>query len=102
MPAAPAPLGSLLETQSLQPHPSSTGSESAFTKTSQIIYMHIKLETNSTGGLTPFRPLSGLQEIPVTTREESGVLCFPLEMRPDSPGEYGMQPQIPVAYGEEH
>ena len=45
MPAAPAPLGSLLETQSLQPHPSSTGSESAFTKTSQIIYMHIKLET---------------------------------------------------------
>ena len=31
---------------------------------------------NSTGGLTPFRPLSGLQEIPVATREDSGVLCF--------------------------
>ena len=27
--------------------------------------------------LTPFRPLSGLQEIPVATREESGVLRFP-------------------------
>ena len=33
-------------------------------------------------------------------REWSPLL--PLEMRPDSPGEYGMQPQIPVAYGEEH
>ena len=28
---------------------------------------------NSTGGLTPFRPLSGLQEIPVATREENGL-----------------------------
>ena len=35
------------------------------------------LSPNSTGGLTPFRPLSGLQEIPVATREESGVLRFP-------------------------
>ena len=32
---------------------------------------------NSTGGLTPFRPLSELQEIPVATREESGILCLP-------------------------
>ena len=31
-----------------------------------------------------------------------GVLYLLLEMRPDSPAEYGMQPQIPVAYGEEH
>ena len=31
---------------------------------------------NSTGGLTPFRPLSGLQEIPIATRQESGFLCF--------------------------
>ena len=30
------------------------------------------------------------------------IPLLPLEMRPDSPGEYGMQPQIPVAYGEEH
>ena len=29
------------------------------------------------GGLTPFRPLSWVQEIPGATREESGVLCFP-------------------------
>ena len=29
------------------------------------------------GGLTPFRPLSGLQEIRVATREDSQVLCFP-------------------------
>ena len=35
------------------------------------------LSPNSTGGLTPFRPLSGLQETPVVTQEESGVLCFP-------------------------
>ena len=32
---------------------------------------------NFTGGLTPFRPLSWVQEIPGATREESGVLCFP-------------------------
>ena len=28
------------------------------------------------GGLSPLRPLSGLQEIRVSTREDSGVLCF--------------------------
>ena len=28
------------------------------------------LSPNSRGGLTPFSPLSGLQEIPVTTRED--------------------------------
>ena len=40
------------------------------------------LETNHatsiqpSGGLTPFSPPSELQEIPVATREKSGVLCF--------------------------
>ena len=29
-----------------------------------------------TGRLTPFRPLIGLQELRVPTREDSGVLCF--------------------------
>ena len=36
-----------------------------------------ELSPNSKGGLTPFRSLSGLQEIRVNTQEESGVLCFP-------------------------
>ena len=37
------------------------------------------------------------------SRLEKRVESFAsLEVRPDSPGEYGMQPQIPVAYGEEH
>ena len=31
---------------------------------------------NSIGGFTPFTPRSGLQEIPVATRQESGVLFF--------------------------
>ena len=35
------------------------------------------LSPNSTGGLTLFRPLKGLQEISVAIREESGVHCFP-------------------------
>ena len=35
------------------------------------------LSPNFTGGFTPFRPLNGLQEIPVATREESGVFGFP-------------------------
>ena len=41
-----------------------------------------------TGRLTPFRPLIGLQELHVPTREDSGVLCFlPLETWCDPPGE---------------
>ena len=35
------------------------------------------ISPNSIGGFTPFTPRSGLQEIPVATRQESGVLCFP-------------------------
>ena len=30
-----------------------------------------------TGGLTPFRAHSGLQDIRVATREDSRILCFP-------------------------
>ena len=32
----------------------------------------------ATGGLTPFRAHSGLQEIPIATQKDSRVLCFPL------------------------
>ena len=41
---------------------------------------------NTTEGLTSFRPLNGLQEIPVATREERSSLLS-LETRPDSPNE---------------
>src|SRR5574337_339297 len=34
------------------------------------------LSPNASGGLTPLSPPSELQEIPVATREQSGVLCF--------------------------
>src|SRR5574341_621313 len=34
------------------------------------------LSPNASGGLTRFSPPSELQEIPVATREQSGVLCF--------------------------
>ena len=34
------------------------------------------LSPNASGGLTPFSPPSELQEIPVATREQSGLLCF--------------------------
>ena len=35
------------------------------------------LSPNGRGGWTPLRPLRGLQETRVATREESGVHCFP-------------------------
>src|SRR5574337_998310 len=34
------------------------------------------LSPNASGGLTPFSPPSQLQQIPVATREQSGLLCF--------------------------
>src|SRR5574341_2072192 len=43
------------------------------------------LSPNASGGLTPFSPPSELQEIPVATREQSGVL-LPLEMNACLPG----------------
>src|SRR5574337_1772493 len=49
----------------------------------------------ASGGLTHFSPPSELQEIPVATREQSGVLCFHSRWRPVSPGVSGMQPRDP-------
>src|SRR5574338_10721 len=34
------------------------------------------LSANASGGLTPISPPSEFQEIPVATREQSGVVCF--------------------------
>ena len=42
----------------------------------QIMNQSRDLSPNASGGLTPFCPPSELQEIPVATREQSGVLCF--------------------------
>jgi len=53
------------------------------------------LSPNASGGLTPFSPPSELQEIHVTTREQSGVLCFHSRWMPVSPGVSGMQPRDP-------
>ena len=60
------------------------------------------LSPNSTGGLTPFRPLSGLQEIPVATREESGVLRFPSRQGLTPRVHQESNPEIPVPPGDEH
>ena len=48
--------------------------------------------SNASGGLTPFSPPSELQEIPVATREQSGVLCFHSTWMPVSPSVSGMPP----------
>ena len=60
------------------------------------------LSPNSTGGLTPFRPLSGLQEIPIATREESGVLRFPSRQELTPRVHQESNPEIPVPPGDEH
>ena len=60
------------------------------------------LSPNSTGGLTPFRPLSGLQEISVATREESGVICFPSRRGLTPRVSLECNPEIPVAPGEKN
>ena len=39
--------------------------------------LDLGLSPNGRGGWTPLRPLRGLQETRVATREESGVLGFP-------------------------
>ena len=59
-------------------------------------------QRHSTGGLIPFRPLSGLQETPVATREESGVLCFPWSPAQTPRMRLECNPEIAVAPGEEH
>src|SRR5574341_1074595 len=48
------------------------------------------LSPNASGGLIPLSPPSELQEIPVATREQSGVLCFHSRWMPVSPGVSGM------------
>ena len=55
-----------------------------------------------TGGLTPFRPLSGLQEIPVGTREKSRVLSFLSRWGLTPRVHLKCNPEISVAPGEEH
>ena len=59
------------------------------------------LSQNFTGGLTQFRPLNGLQKIPVATREESGVLCFHSRRGVTLWVNLEFNPEIPVATGEE-
>ena len=60
------------------------------------------LSPNTTGGLTPFRPQSGLQEVPVATRKESGVLCFPSTRGLTPWVHQESNPEIPVPPGDEH
>ena len=62
----------------------------------------LSLSPNSTGGLTPFRPLSGLQETPVVTQEESGVLCFPSSRALTPRMRLECNPEIAVGPGEEY
>ena len=60
------------------------------------------LSPKSTGSLAPCRTLSGLQEISVATREESGVLCFPSRRGLTPRVSLECNPEIPAAPGEEH
>ena len=60
------------------------------------------LSPTSTGGLTPFRPLSGIQEIPIVTLEETGFLCFPSRRGLSPRVSLECNPKIRVAPGEEH
>ena len=48
------------------------------------------------------RPLRGLQETRVATREESGVLGFPSRRGLIPRGSLECNPEMPVAHGEEH
>ena len=57
---------------------------------------------NTRGGLTPFKPLSGLQETRVATREESGVLGFPSSRGLTPRGSLECNPEIPAFPGEEY
>ena len=48
------------------------------------------------------RPLRGLQETRVATREESGVLGFPSRQGLIPRVSLECNPEMPVAHGEEH
>ena len=50
----------------------------------------------------PFRAHSGLQEIPIATQKDSGVLCFPLRRGLIPRVSLVCNPQIPVAPRDEH
>ena len=54
------------------------------------------------GGLTPFRAHSGLQEIPIATQKDSGVLCFPSRRGLIPRVSMVCNPKIPVAPRDEH
>ena len=57
---------------------------------------------NSIGALTPLKPLKGLQEILIATREESRVLCFNSRRGLPPQGNLECNPEIPVPTGEVH
>ena len=60
------------------------------------------LSPNGRGGWTPLRPLRGLQEPHVATREESGVLGFPSRRGLTPRGSLECNPEIPAFPGEEY
>ena len=55
-----------------------------------------------TGGLTPFRTISGLEDVPVVTREDSGELCFSSRQGLTHRVRLECDPDILVAPGGEH
>ena len=57
---------------------------------------------NSIGVLTPLRPLKGVQEIPVATRDECRALCFNSRQGLTPQGNLERNLEIPVLTGEEH
>ena len=59
------------------------------------------LSPNSTGGVAPFRPLCGLQKIPITTPEGNGCICFPSRRCLTPWVSLICKPEICVASGEE-
>ena len=59
------------------------------------------LSPDSTGGLTLFRPQLAPRDTCQDLKGERSPL-LPLETRPDSPCESGMQPRVPVTPGEEN
>ena len=54
---------------------------------------------NGRGGWTPLRPLRGLQENRVATREDSGVLGFPSRRGLTPRGSLECNPEIPAFPG---
>ena len=61
-----------------------------------------KYKSKNEHGWTPLRPLRGLQETRVATREESGVLGFPSRRGLTPRGSLECNPEIPAFPGEEY